>query len=454
MSTQRDIEEQNSATKPEDAMGDFDSAMDYMSFAQGETEENSAQSIENNDTSDVVTENPMENVSKETDVQTSDDEAKKPDEEVHKEEKGALADSDIVSEFAPTPIKIPKYDREKEQKRAEKENEKNMKRNAKKNRERREKAYKILFVIRTILIFVLLVSVASTMLYSLLVKMNTTQYAMETAIRNGNPGKFIVGAMPEKAKSKLRLEKSAPNASLIDVLRDNKVSDMPVTYADIEGEILKSSYPRFLARVSNDVVGYFLFGDSYNGVTEKDVAKLIGENAGLIRAVTGRSLGETAANDFAGEIKKSRAFKELSAESVQAQAEDYDTQTTAFLFSTLLLICLVAGVILLIILTLVACKGFAYKMIGWSAILSGVAVAVAGYFTTSLFDARSFFVKSVIDVLVKSFNKSALIWGGIVIVAGIIVMMVGKAMNESYDSDDYDDEDDYIDEIGQAYSEE
>ena len=171
-----------------------------------------------------------------------------------------------------------------------------------------------------------------------------------------------------------------------------------------------------------------------------------------IYGLTGRNVGESASKEFAEYIKNSPFFDDLSRENVMRQMNSEETQLTSILFSTVTLICLVVAAILLIILVIVSCKGIAHKIIGWSIIIGGVLTGVAGYFTTALFSARSELLKDVTEVLLNTFNHNAIIWSGITVVIGIVIMLMGKMIIDDEEYDEYD-ENGYIDEIEQVATE-
>lgn len=358
-----------------------------------------------------------------------------------KEEK--TTQEEFISEFAPEPIKIPKYNKEKEMRKAEKANEKNKKRKTKKSKKRRRLLRKIVFVTRSVLLFVLLVAVVSMTVSSLLVKMNTSEYSVKSAIRSNEPETFVVGKI--KKPSKINLKTSSQNASVADVLRDNSL--IIVTYADIKHAVSKSTYPDFVAGVAHDIINYYIYGKNFDGITSKDISGSILENVSYIKLVTGVELGESACADIGKYAAKSKAIKELSPENLAAQSAANYTHITSVLFSTMVLVCLVIALMLLMVLTVIGCRGFAHKMIGWAAVVSGLITGIAGFLFKPMFKPSSEFVKCVIDAITGSFNNSALIYGAIAILLGILVMLIGKAMND--DEDEYD-EDDYIDEIEQV----
>ncbi len=400
---------------------------------------------ENIDDKNLQTENTVENIEPQRDEKASEPVAKEEPLQNSIEEQTA----DFVSEFAPAPINIPKYNREKEQKKAEKAGQKAKKQVTQKSRKRRAKLKKAIFVARTAGLFILLAAVVTTMVFSLLVKMNTTEHAIETAIRNNNPELFTIGKI--KNPDKINLSPSSPRAALADIIRDN--SDHVITYDDIAREVKRSNYSHFLATLSHDIIDYYLFGNEYQGVTEENIESLILSASKRIYGLTGRNVGESASKEIAAYIKNSPFFDDLSRQNIVRQTNAEQTQLTSILFSTLTLICLVIAAMLLIVLVIVSCKGIAHKIIGWAIIIGGVLTGVAGYFTTSLFNAHSELLKDVAEVILNTFNHNAIIWSGLTVVIGIVIMLMGKMISDEEDDYDEYEENGYIDEIEQLTTE-
>lgn len=354
------------------------------------------------------------------------------------------AESEFISEFAPEPIKIPNYNKEKEMAKVKKAKEKKKKHNSKKSRRLRKKVRKIFFAVRTAVLFMLLFAVLTTTLSALLVKMNTSEYSIKSAIRTSDPESFVVGKIKDPAR--LNIKESSPRASVADVVRDNSL--IPITYADIKQVIAKSSYPDFVADVAHNIIGYYVYGTRAEIITAKSISDVMLKNVSYIKIVTGTELGESACRNFGNYIADSKAVKELMPGNLQKQEAAKFTPVTEVVFSMPALICMVVALILLLVLTIISCNKFAHKMLGWVTILSGLAVGALGFLFKPMFASSSEFVTSVIEALTLNFNRSALIFGIIVMGVGLIVLLIGRALND--DDDEYEDDDDYIDEIEQV----
>ncbi len=348
-------------------------------------------------------------------------------------------DSEIIDDFTPEPIKIPKYNVEKEQAKHEKVKEKNLKRMSKKSRKRRRAIKKALIIIRTVLLVLLLTAVLSATLTSLLVRMNTSEYSVSSAIRTHNPETFIIGKI--KNVKDLNINRSASRATLADILRDNAMN--PVTYADIVRNIDKSSYSDFIAENAHGIISFYLHGTPYDGISGDDIANVISDNTSYIKLATGRELGQSACNDFKTYVNKSSALKDISPEALKEKKAAQYTDELSIIFSVIVLAALAVILMILLIVIISSCQGYAHTLIGWCSIVSGIIVAVAGFFFNPGFSTSNLFIKSVYSALLKSFHTSALIYGGIVILVGIIVMLIGRAMKDDYEYEEDDDYDDY-----------
>lgn len=348
---------------------------------------------------------------------------------------------EFISEFAPAPIKIPNYNKEKEMRKRVKMKEKNKKARSKKSRKRRRLIKKILVAVRSVVLFVLLLVLTTATVSTLYVKMNTSEYSVKKAIRDAEPETFVIGVV--KSPEKINLRESSKKASIADILRDNAM--YPVAYADIEGAVMRSSYPDFVAGIAHKIINSYVYGTGYEGVEKEHIEEAILENASYIKAVTNRDVGETASEEIAGYIMGSEEIKSLNPYKIAQQKATQYTQITSILFSTMSLILFVVALLLFMVLTIMLCKGYAYKLIGWAVVLSGAICGVLGFLFKPHFVPAGEFIKSVFEAITKSLNQSALLFGCVTALVGVLIMLVGSALKE--DDDEYEEE--YIDEIEQ-----
>ncbi len=358
------------------------------------------------------------------------------------------AQKEFIEEFAPDSIVIPNYNKEKEQIKMDKAKARTKKQNSSKNKKRREIIGKIVNVTRTIFLFALLLVTIAGTLAAVVVRTNTSDYSIKEAVLKGEPERFVVGKIDHPEKIMLR--ESSDRACVADILRDNSV--IPVSYEEIEWAVQQSSYPSFIADVSGRVVNYLIYGKPFEEVSKDEIIDVFRENATWIELITGQRLGDSSWSNLADYIKNSPVSGEINEESLAKQPAAQSMYMTSVLFSLPVLLALIVIMIILLVLIVVSCKGYAHRMIGWSMMIAGAIVGAYGYFFRPKFTAISEFVKSVVNALTKNFNESALIYGVILFVAGLVVVLVGSALSDDDDEED-DDEDeeesDYIDEIEQ-----
>lgn len=387
-----------------------------------------------------ITENSTETVNEEKVEEVIENKEEVETPQVAKEEKSTQ--EEFISEFAPAPIKIPNYNKEKEMRKRVKMKEKNKKARSKKSRKRRKLIKKIFVVVRSVFLFLLLFVLTTATVSTLYVRMNTSEYSVRKAVRDAEPETFVIGKM--KAPDKINLRESSKKASMADILRDNSM--LVVTYAEIEGAVMRSTYPDFVAGVAHKIMNFCVYGTEYEGVEKEEIANAILKNASYIKATTDRDIGETASEEIAGYIMNSAEVKSLNPYKIANQKAAQHTNVTSILFSTMSLICFVIALLLFMVVTIMLCKGYAYKLIGWAAVLSGAVCAVLGYFFKPGFAPGGEFIKSVLEAITKSLNQSALLFGGVTILVGILIVLVGSALKD--DEEEYEEE--YIEEIEQV----
>ncbi len=386
-------------------------------------EENNAND-DNNDITETTEENKSaeEEAPEETEKKAGDDTARIT----------AAEKQEIISDFAPEPISIPNYNLQKEKEKHIKKGEKKKKRSSKKNKKRRRIIRKILRAVRTVVLFVLITGILTGLLSSLLIKVSTSEYSIENAVRSNRPEEFTVGRI--KDVSALNIKKSSPHASVADILRDNAMST--TTYEDIAQAVQKSSFSGYVARQAHGVISNLLYGTEYAGLKESEISKAFRENISYIKLATGVEIGESACNDFGKYIASSSAFDDIKPDNLSKTPLAKHTQTTKVLLSLFALACLAGALVIVIVITAATCSGYAHRVIGWGMVLSGVITAVAGCLYTPWFKTGEAFVQCIINAILKGLHMNALIYGGAAVIIGVLVLLIGKAMN-------YDDEEEY-----------
>ena len=272
--------------------------------------------------------------------------------------------------------------------------------------------------------------------------MNTSEYAVKKAIRNNNPELFVVGEIERPGDMHLR--ESSKRASIADILRDNSLNI--TSYSDIKGAIMRSTYPDYVASVTHEIMHFYLYGEEYSDITKDEIKDVILENAPHITAATGiEHVGETMSEEIAAYIIGSEEIDSLSLKNIKKQGASENTDITSVLFSTMCLLCFVIALLLFMVITVLLCKEYAYKLIGWATILSGALFTIVGFLYKPAFAPNGEFVRSVFEVITKSLNQSALVFGGVTILVGALVMLIGSSMND--EDDEYEEDDDeYIEE--------
>ena len=378
-------------------------------------------------------------------VETEEVEEVPETEEKDSENNEDVTEEELIEEFAPSPITIPNYNKEKEQKKRDKARVKEKNSNSKKSRKRKNIIRKIMNVVRAIVLSILLLVVGVASMSALNVRVNTSEYATNKAIRKHDPSSFVVGKI--KNPIKLHLQESSENASVTDILKDNAI--IPVTYKEIVRAVNKSTYPDFVASVAHDVTDFYLYGKSYKGISDKKIADMLYKNASDIQIITGQKLSESACLSYAKSISKSMTVKEIDPSVLPGQKAIKYTYITSIVFSYPALIAFIVLLLILIVLTILACSGYSHKIIGWTLMLSGIATGVMGYLVKPMFKAVSPFVKSVLDALTQSFNANSVIFGVVVLVIGLLIRIIGGLMvNDT--PEEIIVKDDYIDELDQT----
>lgn len=358
-------------------------------------------------------------------------------------------EKEIMEEFAPKPIDIPNYNKEKEQLKRAKVKKKQKVKNSKKNKKRRKIIRKIFTVVSAVLLFLLLVVLGTATVASLTIRVNTTEFALEDAIRNSRPESYIIGNIGEELREELILAESSERAGLADIIKDNSKSTVKTTYAEIEKEVRTSTYPAFLAGITSRVINYYLYGGEYVPVTQKEITNAIYKNSSKIDFLTGRKLFENNCNTIAKSIMKSEVVKGLSKESLDKQKSAEITGITSAILSFPILIGMVLALILMIVFVIIVCSGYAHKIIGFAIMVSGALSGVAGFIYRPLFNTSSAFIKCVVDAITGYFNKNALIYGAVVFVIGLLVVLIGSAIADR-EYEDEENEGDYIEELEKA----
>ncbi len=400
--------------------------------------ENENKNMTNEEIGDTVAEE-VEIIQENTE-ETSSEEKGEQIEPVNLEE----VEREIMEEFAPKPIEIPKYDKERELEKRDKAKKKQKVKNNKKIKKRKRMVKKILNVTLVTILTIFLIVISTVTVASVIVRLNTSGFAIENAISDSRPETYTIGRLSEELREDLILVESSPEAGLADIIKDNAKGTVKTTYKTIEDEIEKSTYSEFVAGVASNVIDYYLYGESYSPLTRKDISEVVAKNSSKIDYLTGRKLFQQQYDDVAKSVLKSKAAKELSAESLNKQKSAKITGISSAVLSIPMMAGMVVALILMIVLIIILCSGYSHKIIGASFMVAGAVSAVAGFLYKPMFHSTNRFINCVVDAIVQNFNKNALIGGVIVFALGLLIVFLGSAFSDR----DIDSEDiDYIDEI-------
>lgn len=338
-------------------------------------------------------------------------------------------DARLLSEFAPKPIKIPNVDLEKEKKKQEKRRKNRSKEvkkvEARKNKNNKKKStgQKVLVGIAGFLLFVLLTVSMAGFISVLSVQTATSEYAFRLSVKNMNIPEITIGNV--KNYDMLGLGRSSSGAALVDIIRDN--SDVVITYKEISSSIRSSSVETFIAERLKSAADYLLKGEAYDELTGKDIAAVIKENATLVRNLTGRVLSDDDYTTIANYFEEYGNLEDISREMLDKTRISKYTDITRHIMSLQVLGALLLICIVLIILMCIVCRGSTYLPLGWSFILSGVAVILGAIFFRPSYTVGSDFLKSVLSSYFTFFTTAVIIIAGIITVIGAFIFLIGNA---------------------------
>ena len=352
-------------------------------------------------------------------------------------EDGSEGGNDFIDEFAPSDISIPNYNKEKEQRKRQKAGKKIKKIEEKEETSGRRAWRKVLKTACSIALFVLLLIVTTVTLSSVIVRVNTSEFAIEGAIMEYGPERLTIGKID--GYEQLGLEKSADDASVADVLRDN--SKGAVTYKAIEKQVKDSSYPRFVSDIATNIVGFYLYDYEYTAVSEEQIASMLYKNSSKLNII-GQQLSENDSKKLAKYIVNSPLYKEISVQEMQKQESVESTSVTSVLFSIPVLIGMIIAFMLLIMLIVAVCKGRIHTIIGWALMIAGLLSGITGFLTEPSYKPATAFSRDVLEAITAMFNENALIYGAVVFGVGLLVLLIGGAMKDDDDDENVSSEDD------------
>lgn len=341
-------------------------------------------------------------------------------------------DAQLLSEFAPKPIKIPNVDLKKEKKKQDKRR-KNRGKEAKKvearknkGRRRRSTGQKVAIGVAGFLLFLLL-SVSMTGFISVLATQTaTSEYAFRLSVRNMDVSEIALGGIENP--DLLGLDRSSSAAALIDIIRDN--SDNVITYQEINSGLRSSGLEAFLAGRMKAASDYLLKGKSYQNLTGNEIADVIRQSSTLVNNLTGRALTAEDYTTIAAYFNEYGSLSDVSQAALDETRLHRYTNITRHLTSLPILGALLLVSIVLIILMCIICRENTYLPLGWSFIVSGIAVVLAAIFFRPSFSVGTAFLQTVLNKYFAFFTTAIIVIAGVFTVVGAFIFLIGNASSD------------------------
>lgn len=342
-------------------------------------------------------------------------------------------DASLLSEFAPKPMNIPHVDLEKEKKKQEKRKQNQGKEKKKvearknKGKKKRSKGKKIAAGIAAFFIFVALTAAMTGLISILSVHITTGEYAFRAAVKNSDIAEITIGSV--RNYERLGMNKCSGESALVDIIKDN--SDVSVTYKEIISSVRSSSVNDFLAGEMKAAADYLLSDKPYTAVTGSEIASVIKDNSTLVRNLTGRTLTDEDYTAVSAYFEEYGNMSEISAEALDGTLLKGQSKYVKHLMSLKILGALLLLCILLIILLCVVSRGTAHVPLGWSFILSGIAVILGAVFFRPSYSVSSRFLQTLLNNYFNFFTTAVIIIAGVFAVIGAFIFLIGNASSDS-----------------------
>ncbi len=346
-------------------------------------------------------------------------------------------DANLLSEFAPKPMNIPNVDLEKEKKRQARRDKnrgrEKKKVEARKNRGKKKKrlstGQKVAAGIASFLIFIIMIGTMAGFISVLSVQLATSRYAISMAVSNMDVAEIPIETPNYPALSEtFGMTVSSSRAALVDLIRDN--SQVAVTYDEILKGLKSSDMESFLSRQLRSAKDYLLLDKPYTPVTGADIAAVVKNGATLVRNLTGIVLTEADYNNIAAYFDASGKLDGLSLRALsQTELRKYVPYTKRLLSLQVLGGLLLINILFIVLLCLLG-RGSAHIPIGWSFILSGIAVVVGGILLRPSYAVASGFLQTVLNNYFTFFTATVVITAAAFTVVGAIVFLIGNAATD------------------------
>lgn len=344
-------------------------------------------------------------------------------------------DARLLSEFAPKPIDIPNVNLEKEKKKQEKRRKNRVKdakkvavRKSKKNK-KRSKAQKAVFGIISFILFLILTVSMTGFISVLSVQTATSRYAFTIAVKNMDTPNITIGEI--KDNDALGIVKSSRRGALVDIIRDN--SNLAITYKDITSALRSSDMEEFLADRMKSAADYLLRGGEYSDLTGSEIADVIKSGSTVVSNLTGRVLTDEDYAAIAEHFDTYGRLDQVSRDALSRTVISEYTPEISKVMSLPVLGGLLLLVLALIILLCIFCRESTYLPMGWSFILSGLAVVAAAILFRPSYNVASEFLESVISSYFGFFTVAVIIIAAVFTVVGALIFLIGNAAADKTD---------------------
>ena len=345
-------------------------------------------------------------------------------------------DASLLSEFAPKPINIPNVDLEKEKKRQEKRSQ-NRKKEKKRVEDRKKRGgkkasagQKVAMGIASFLLFIIMTATMAGMISVLSVQMATSSYAFRIAVRNMDVAEIPIGGTTDY--NRLGMNESSRRAALVDMLRDNGLDGIVVTYSEIKSGIRNSGMEKFIDTNLKEAADYLLLDKPYTPVTGQEIADVIRNSSTLVRNLTGKELSEEDYAEIEAYYEEGGRLDDVSLQALSAtKLRQYTPYTKNLLSMNIFGALLLINIMLIVLLIILGrATSSAHIPIGWSFILSGIVVILGGIFFRPSYAVPSEFLQTVLNNYFNFFTTMVVVIAGIFTVVGALIFLVGNAATD------------------------
>ena len=352
-------------------------------------------------------------------------------------------DASLLSEFAPKPINIPNVDLEKEKRRQERRSKNRSKERkkveARKNKSKKKRistGQKVAMGFASFILFLVMTVTMTGFIAAFSVRVTTSSYAIHMAVNNMDTAEIPIsrnsnGVTYLPDYEALGVKASSGRAALVDMIRDNSSETAVVTYAEILSGIRNSGMNDLIEKNLRAAADHLLLDKPYSPMTGTDIANVIRNSSSTIRSFTGRELNDT---DYARieSYFDGDKMADLSQASLDSTKLRRYTGYTKHLLSLQILAAIMLINIMLIVLLMVLGhhNGSGHIPVGWSFIISGLAVIAGAILLRPSYTVTAPFLQTVINNYFGFFTTAVVVIAGIFTVIGALIFLVGNAASD------------------------